>query len=137
MKVTPFLLFDGVCAEAMAFYRACLGGELTITRLRDTPMAAQLPAALHDRVAFAHLASGAVELSATDWLHPTRRPQQGNTVAVMIAAAPAELRRIFDAVGAGGDPSLRDELRELPFGTYGHLADRWGVHWFFRGEANA
>ena len=26
MKLTPFLPFDGDCAEAMAFYRACLGG---------------------------------------------------------------------------------------------------------------
>ncbi len=26
---TPFLLFDGDCAEAMTFYRECLGGELT------------------------------------------------------------------------------------------------------------
>ncbi len=29
----PFLLFDGNCAEAMAFYRDCLGGDLTLIRL--------------------------------------------------------------------------------------------------------
>ena len=28
MNLTPFLRFDGNCAEAMAFYHACLGGEL-------------------------------------------------------------------------------------------------------------
>jgi hypothetical protein len=27
----------------MEFYRSCLGGELTITRLGDTPMAVDLP----------------------------------------------------------------------------------------------
>ena len=41
MKLTPFLLFDGNSAEAMRFYRACLGGELRITKLGDTPMAAE------------------------------------------------------------------------------------------------
>jgi PhnB protein len=40
---TPFLLFDGNCAEAMTFYHQCLGGELTLTKLGDTPMKAQFP----------------------------------------------------------------------------------------------
>jgi uncharacterized glyoxalase superfamily protein PhnB len=48
-----------------------------------------------------------------------------------------ELTRLFDALSAGGDPDLRDELQELSFGIYGHLADRYGVHWFFRGEATS
>ena len=30
MDVSPFLLFEGNCAEAMAFYQCCLGGELEI-----------------------------------------------------------------------------------------------------------
>ena len=44
MKLTPYLLFDGNCAEAMTFYKACLGGELTITTLGDSPMKGQFPA---------------------------------------------------------------------------------------------
>ena len=27
LSCTPFLLFDGHCAEAMGFYHECLGGE--------------------------------------------------------------------------------------------------------------
>ncbi len=38
LKAMPFLLFDGNCAEAMTFYHKCLGGELTITKLKDSPM---------------------------------------------------------------------------------------------------
>jgi uncharacterized glyoxalase superfamily protein PhnB len=34
----------------------------------------------------------------------------------------------------GADSDLLDELHDEPFGTYGHLADRYGVHWFFRGD---
>ena len=41
LHCTPFLLFDGNCAEAMTFYHQCLGGELTLTKLGDTPMKAQ------------------------------------------------------------------------------------------------
>jgi len=33
LRATPFLFFDGNCAEAMTFYQKCLGGELTLTKL--------------------------------------------------------------------------------------------------------
>lgn len=133
VSLTPFLLFDGNCAEAMAFYRDCLGGELTLIRLGDTPMKHQAPPVQHHKVVHAHLASGALELSATDWLHPTRVRAPGNTVAMYVQGTHDELRAIFDKLSVGADPELLDDLRELPFGIYGHLADRYGVHWFFRG----
>ena len=74
MNLTPFLLFDGNCAEAMAFYQTCLGGDLTITKVGDTPMKANMPPAQHHKVVYANLKSGALEFSATDWLHPTQTP---------------------------------------------------------------
>ncbi|HET7152869.1 MAG TPA: VOC family protein [Candidatus Kapabacteria bacterium] len=135
MNLTPFLLFEGNCAEAMTFYRYCLGGELALTKLGDTPMKAQAPPELHERIAYAHLKSGAIELSATDWLHPTRKPKQGNTVALYIIGGQySEMRSVFDKLAVGADKELLDDLKELPFGIYGHLADKFGVHWFFRGE---
>ena len=138
VKSTPFLLFDGNCADAMRFYQSCLGGELTVTMLADTPMKDQAPPELHDKVAYARLVHGEVDISATDWQHQTRRPRQGNTVAVYLTGRSyEELQPIFDALAVGADPDLLDELRDLPFGIYGHLADRYGVHWFFRGERGA
>ena len=35
--LTPYLLFDGNCRQAMEFYRSCLGGELILTVVKDTP----------------------------------------------------------------------------------------------------
>lgn len=135
MNLTPFLIFEGNCAQAMAFYQSCLGGELTITKVADTPMKHQMPPEHHQKVAHARLKSGAIEFSATDWLHPTRTPKQGNTVAMYINGGKYnELRAIFDKLAAGADKELLDDLRDLPFGTYGHLADKFGVHWFFQGE---
>lgn len=116
----------------MTFYQACLGGELTLQRASDSPMRAQVPAALQSRVLHARLANGQVDLSATDWMHPTRRPSVGNTVGVyLVGASGAELRPAFDRLAVGADKELLDPLQDLPFGTYGHLRDRFGVHWFF------
>ena len=135
IDVTPFLLFDGCCAEAMTFYQSCFGGELSITRVGDTPMKHQIPAERHNRVAFAHLKCGNIELSATDWQHPTRTPKRGNMVALYVTGeSSGPLRSVFDKLAEGADKDLLDELRDMPFGTYGHLADKYGVHWFFRGE---
>ncbi|MBV9182044.1 MAG: VOC family protein [Acidobacteria bacterium] len=138
INLTPFLLFDGNCAEAMVFYQSCLGGELSITRVADTPMKNSMPPGQHQKVAYAHLKSNAIELSATDWLHPTRTPTQGNTVAMYLYGGKyIELRAIFDSLAIDANKALLDDLREMPFGTYGHLADKYGVHWFFRGEKAA
>jgi len=138
MNLTPFLLFDGTCAEAMAFYQTCLGGELTITRLGDTPMGDHAPPEQQRKVTYARLKSDSIEFSATDWLHPTRAPKPGNTVAMHLRAEnEGELRAVFDKLAVGADKDLLDDLREMPFGTYGHLADRYGVHWFFVGASRS
>jgi PhnB protein len=135
MNLTPFLLFDGNCAEAMVFYQSCLGGKLTVTKVCETPMKGQVPPEQHHKVAFANLKSGVMEVSATDWLHATRTPRQGNTVAIYVCGGKYnELRAIFDKLAIGANKELLDDLREMPFGSYGHLADKYGVHWFFQGD---
>ncbi|HEY1607570.1 MAG TPA: hypothetical protein VGF77_18430 [Allosphingosinicella sp.] len=135
LHLTPFLLFDGNCADAMAFYHACFGGDLVLTRLGDTPMKHGFAADQHHKIVNAHLKSEAVELSATDWLHPTRSPRRGNMTAVYVSGAqPRALGEIFDALSDGADPETHVALRDMPFGLYGRLTDRYGVEWFFRGE---
>jgi PhnB protein len=134
LRLTPFLLFDGNCAEAMQFYSSCFGGELTVTRLADTPMRDQFPPAQHHKLVNAHLKSDAVEFSATDWLHPLHVRQQGNNVAMYVRADQfGELKTIFDKLRAGANEEFLVELRELPFGIYGRFTDRFGIEWFFVG----
>lgn len=136
LRLTPFLLFDGNCAEAMAFYHACLGGELDLTKLGDTPMKSGFSPEQHEKITYAFLKSDYVEFSATDWLHPTRLPKQGNTTAIHLSSdQPAELRTIFDKLSDGAEKEFFVDLREMPFGLYGRFTDRFGVEWFFRGTA--
>jgi PhnB protein len=136
---TPFLLFDGNCAEAMTFYHECLGGELTLTKLGDTPMKAQFPPEKHGRIINAYLKSGAVEISATDWMaSPDFDPVQGNTYAIYVTGGTYdELKEVFDKLKAGGGTTRLQELRDVPFGIYGQMYDRYGVQWIFRGEKKA
>jgi PhnB protein len=136
LRCTPFLLFDGACAEAMAFYHDCLGGELTLTRLGNTPMKDQFPPEKHDRIINAHLKSGDIELSATDWMaSPEFDPVQGNTYAIfVIGNTYDELKTIFDKLRDGDNNTRLQELHAMPFGIYGQFYDRYGVQWIFRGD---
>ena len=133
LRCSPFLLFDGNCAEAMTFYQKCLGGELTLTRLADTPMKDQFPPEKHNRMINAHLKSGAIEISATDWMaSPALEPILGNTFAIFITGeASEELQTVFDKLKEGARKEWFQELHELPFGTYGQFFDKYGVQWIF------
>jgi PhnB protein len=135
---TPFLLFDGNCAEAMTFYQECLGGELTLTKLGDTPMKDPFPSEKHNSIINAQLKSGAINFSATDWMaSPMLEPKQGNTFSIfLVGNTHDELKTIFDKLAKGADKDKRTfiELHDMPFGTYGQFTDKFGVAWIFKGE---
>jgi len=136
LHCTPFLLFDGNCAEAMTFYHQCLGGELTLTKLGDTPMKDQFPLKKHNRIINAHLKSGAIEFSATDWMaSPALEPKQGNMSAIfVIGGTYDELKTVFDKLSEGADKERFQALHDMPFGMYGQFYDRYGFQWIFKGE---
>jgi PhnB protein len=137
LKCTPYLLFDGNCAEAMTFYKKCLGGELTITKLGDTPMKAQFPPEKHGRIINAHLSSGAVDISASDWMaSPALEPVHGNMFSIFVIGGPyEELNEAFNKLSEGAGKEGFQELHDVPFGVYGQLLDRYGVRWIFKGDS--
>lgn len=139
LRCTPFLLFDGNCAEAMTFYHECLGGELTMTKLGDSPMKAMFPTEKHDWLINANLKSGKIEISATDWMaSPEFNPKQGNTTAIFVIGEEFdELKDVFDKLKDGDNNTRLQELHELPFGMYGQFYDKFGVQWIFKGDKPA
>jgi len=136
LRCTPFLLFDGNCAEAMKFYHKCLGGELTLTRLGDSPIKEMLSPDKHDRIINAHLKSGDIEISATDWMaSPEFDPVPGNTFAIfVIGNTYDELKTVFDKLKDGENNEKLQELHEMPFGIYGQFYDKFGIQWIFKGD---
>jgi PhnB protein len=138
IRCTPYLLFDGNCAEAMTFYHECLGGDLTLSKLSDTPMKDQFPNEKHGRIINAQLKRGAFEISASDWMaSPELDPVLGNMSAIYVTSEDkADLEAIFGRLGKGADRARFQELHEMPFGTYGQFYDRYGVQWIFVGNSN-
>ena len=128
--LTPYLLFEGTCQEAMEFYRSCLGGELFITTVNDSPAKDTMPASQYHKTLHARLKGSNVDISASDWLLPDRTPVRGNTACLYLDGGTfQELKSLFEKLSAGGE--VTDPLSQQFFGTYGALNDKFGVRWMF------
>src|SRR5947199_5935742 len=120
----------------MTFSQKCLGGDLTHKKLGDTSMKNIFPKEKWNRLINAHLKSGNIEISATDWMaSPEYEPKQGDTYAIfVIGGAYDELKTVFDKLSEGAEKERFQELHDMPFGTYGQFFDKYGVHWIFKGD---
>jgi len=120
----------------MTFYQKCLGGDLTLTKLGDTPMKDQFPPEKHSRIINAHLASGAIDISATDWMaSPSFEPILGNMFSIfVIGETYEELKDVFGKLAEGAKKEWFQDLHDMPFGVYGQFFDKYGVQWIFKGE---
>jgi PhnB protein len=129
--LTPYLLFDGKCQQAMEFYKSCFGGELTATKVKDSPAKDFMPAFQQEKIVNARLSNGKLEISASDWLRPAQTPIRGNTVCLYLSGGTLEeLRTLFVRLSEGAE--VTDPLKEQFFGTYGALNDKFGVRWMFQ-----
>jgi|SRR5215472_16453433 len=134
--LTPYLLFDGHCHQAMDFYQSCFGGELNVIKVKDSPVKDHMPAIQQDKVLNARLRHGNLEISASDWLRPDRTPVRGNTVCLYLRGGTLrELQTLFEKLSDGAD--VTDPLQPVFFGSYGALNDKFGVRWMFQSDEKA
>jgi PhnB protein len=131
--LTPYLLFDGKCREAMEFYQSCLGGRLTLMKVKDSPARDQMPAFLQEKILNAHLTAERLAISASDWL-ASEAPIPGNTVCLFLSGGTLQgLRAVFDRLSEGAE--VTNPLKDVFFGVYGALNDKFGVRWMFQTSA--
>ncbi|MBZ9712408.1 VOC family protein [Deinococcus multiflagellatus] len=130
-QLQPYLGFNGACQEAMAFYQQCLGGTLDLMLAGESPVAAQMPPELHGHVLHGRLVSGDLTLLASDMTQDTARSQ---SVSLMLQCASAEeAHATFDRLAEGG--TVTHPLGPSFWGsTFGHLTDRYGIHWLLNAE---
>jgi len=124
--LTAYLLFDGTCRQAMEFYQACFGGELTATKVKDSPAKDYMPAVQQEKIVNARLRSGNMDISASDWLMLEQTPIRGNTVCLFLGGGTfEELKTLFERLSEGAS------------GTYGALNDKFGIRWMFHADKKA
>ncbi len=135
LQLNPYLRFNGNCREAMTFYQACLGGELNIQTVGESPAAGQMPPAMKDNVLHSSLAKDGFVLMASDMTGP-EGVKIGDAISLAImGSSKAEIEPIFAKLSAGGN--VLHPLTEEYFGTFGDLVDKFGIGWMFQADSNS
>ena len=130
-SLVAYLGFNGNCKEAMNFYKTCLGGELTLTTIGESPTAARMPANEQNNVMHSMLSSGKITLMASDMVGGETMSAQGGAVFLcLICESKKEIETLFSKLSAGG--KVTDSLKEQFFGTFGALTDKYGFNWMFQ-----
>ena len=129
-KLNPYLHFNGTCQEAMTFYKECLGAELKMQTVGESPMAAEMPKEAHKNVIHAVLEKDGFVLMASDMMEPGATVR-GNTVTLcVVCSSKQEIETLFSKLSAGG--KVGHPLKEEFFGTFGDLTDKFGFNWMFQ-----
>jgi PhnB protein len=128
-QITPYLNFNGKCREAMTFYQACLGGELMLQKVSESPMAAQMPSEAGQQILHSLLTSGDVVLMGSDMMGS--HTISGNTVTLCFNCnSEEEVNDYFTKLSNGG--KVKTQLHQTFWGaTYGELTDKFGMEWMF------
>lgn len=129
-QMVTYLTFNGNCREAMEFYQQCLGGELRLQTLEDTPKVEGFPKPFKKYVVQASLRKDNILLLATDMTDG--RLIRGNAVSILLEVTDRErLEAYYQGLKQGGTkvyPLDRTHWGDL----FGGLEDRYGNQWLFR-----
>ena len=127
-QINAYLTFNGNCREAMTFYKDCLGGELNIQTVGETPMASQFPPEAKNAVMHAALTNGALVIMASDRMGKDKTTL-GNAMALMLnCSSEKEINTFFSKLSAGG--TIGHPLKEEFWGSvFGDFHDKFGMRW--------
>lgn len=127
-RIDAYLFFENNCREAMTFYKECLGGELNLTTVGQSPAAAQMPPHMADFILHACLTNGDLMLMASDNCMGQPLPK-GKTVSLSLScSSEEEVHAIYAKLSEGG---LAHNPPKLEFwgDIFGMLTDKYGQDW--------
>jgi PhnB protein len=127
-KINTYLTFNGNCREAMAFYRNCFGGTLTLQTVGDSPGTDQLPGPMKRIILQATLVNDQLVLVGSD-LVGDQGLITGNAVSLMLRCGnEGELKSYYEKLLSGGT-EIHPPENTFWGALFGVLQDRYGLQW--------
>jgi PhnB protein len=127
-SIHSYLTFNGNCREAMNFYKDCLGGELTLQTIGESPLADKMPAKMKDRILHSTLKKDKLLLMGSDMVGE-KGLIKGTAVSLMLdCSSEDELKSYYAALAEGGQAT---HPLEISFwgALFGDLTDKYGNQW--------
>ncbi len=134
-QINAYLTFGGNCREAMTFYKECLGGDLTMQAVGETPAASEMPPEAKDSIMHATLQKDSLVLMASDKMSPMEL-KQGNTITLSLnCSSEEEIKTFFSNLSSDGQVTM--PLADQFWGaTFGMLTDKFGMNWMLNYHKN-
>jgi len=128
-QISAYMHFNGNCREAMLFYQTCLGGELNLLSVGESPLASQFPTGMAPRILHACLTNDRLRLMGSD-LPLSHEPAIGNSVSMILeCSSEEEINELAASLSVGGD--VLHPLENTFWGSvFGDIADQFGFHWY-------
>jgi PhnB protein len=126
MQIQPYLFYNGRCDEAIEFYRAAVGAEVTmLMRFKDSPE--PTPHGDSEKVMHASLRVGESTLLLSDGRGSGELKFEGFALSLTVASD-AEAEQRFATLGNGGQVHM--PLAKTFFSSkFGMVSDRFGLLW--------
>ena len=129
--VQPYLFFNGLCEEAIEFYRKALGAEVNrLMRFKDSPEPHQpgmIPPGSENKIMHANFRVGDTHIMASDGRCMGRPNFEGFALSLAVPDE-AEADRRFAALANGGKVQM-PLARTFFSPRFGMVTDRFGVMW--------
>ncbi len=127
-KISAYITFNGNCREAMNFYKNCLGGELQLQTIGDSPFAEEMPKRMKEFILHSTLMKDDLLLMASDMVSEDGLTS-GNTVSLMLNCnSEDEIQECYAKLSWGGTKTHPLE-RTFWGALFGNLTDKFGNHW--------
>lgn len=119
----------------MTFYNQCLGGELSLQTVGDSPMAEKLPEQMKNSILHATLTNGNLVLMGSD-MACENGLLRGNSVSLMLnCSSEQEIIECYNSLSKGGE--MTNPLEDTFWGAiFGNLTDKFGNHWILHFQKN-
>jgi len=131
MQLTPYLIFNGNCEEALNFYVKALGGEIKdLMRFEGSPV--ENMSADKQKVMHSHFAvDGNILLMASDSGQGGPEATHGGLVHLSLNFTDSgKMENVFATMSDGGKATM--PLQDTFWGArFGMLTDQFGVNWMF------
>jgi len=127
-QINSYLTFNGNCREAMTFYKECLGGELVLQTIGESPMADKMPPQMKKSILHSTLTKGNLVLMGSDMVADNGLIK-GNSVSLMLnCSSEDEIKSCYTNLSNGGNAT--HPLENTFWGAlFGDLVDKFGNHW--------
>lgn len=131
MQVQPYVFFNGRCEEALEYYSAKLGAEVTFKmRYKEAPADAenQPRPGLEEKIMHANVRMGSTSWMASDGTcDPAGNPMSGFALSLTADDA-ASAEKYFNALTEGGKVMMPFQATFWSKG-FGMVVDRFGLMW--------